>query len=566
MTNLECALRYREQLEWSVFPVKPNKRPQLETWEEYQRRLPTIEEINGWWKKWPEAGIAVVTGKISNLCVIDVDKPDLEITKTNTLTSQTGRGGMHYFFRPNGVNYGCRVGVVDGVDVRGEGGYVVVPPSVHSTGTRYKWRKLAEPTEIPLDVKAILDGKRKPRTVIPEGKRNNEVTSMVGRLVRSGISSSDVLDLAHSWNLKHCSPPLSRYEIEIIVGSIAKTHVKNHPASKEFDVVSFSEVINRYANFEVDWAVDNWLPTSTVGLVVAPPGSYKTWMLLDLALSISTGRPFLGKHEVLQQGPVLIIQQEDPFPLLLSRMANIMGLGDQSEDADQFEISLPFQTPNIHWHTNRALNFNNENAVAGFMEAIEKHRPVLTVIDPLYSMVDADDYMAEGAQDMLLLKRLRDQFGCSFIVAHHTTKHPTKGDRVRDDVWGSQFLNAWLETGWQIRTGPNPEHTIIHRHFKMSERQPPLTLKFQITNNSYSVEEEDYVEDSVHPEAVEDEKTSTVDKADLDVKVTAEVLKGRVTGAYDLSQTLNVGISTLNASLRRIGAVKKTNGVYEIPV
>src|SRR5581483_3110516 len=140
-TKLEQALWYRTKLNWSVIPIGKDKRP-LIAWKKYQNVLPSIEEINNWFKKFPEANVGIVTGKVSNLVVVDIDPRhggnNEHFKLIKTITSKTGGGGWHYYFQYEiGVNNST--GIALGIDVRGEGGYVIAPPSLHSSGESYKW-------------------------------------------------------------------------------------------------------------------------------------------------------------------------------------------------------------------------------------------------------------------------------------------------------------------------------------------------------------------------------------------------------------------------------------------
>lgn len=115
--------------------------------------------IARWWRRWPHANVGVVTGASSSTMVLDVDLPDgpgalaaLERDHGRlpaTLQQRTGSGGRQLFFRlpPGGV--GNRAGLCAGLDVRGDGGYVVVPPSVHRSGRRYRWIHRQPPAAAP---------------------------------------------------------------------------------------------------------------------------------------------------------------------------------------------------------------------------------------------------------------------------------------------------------------------------------------------------------------------------------------------------------------------------------
>ncbi|HEX8221817.1 MAG TPA: bifunctional DNA primase/polymerase [Chloroflexia bacterium] len=126
---------------YSVIPLQPgSKKPLLQSWKEYQERLPTPEEVDEWLRKWPDANLGIVTGAVSRLVVVDVDRdhggeeslpellpdplPDCEIV-------QTPHGRHLYFRHPGpGRRIANRVGIHPGIDIRGDGGYVVGPGSV----------------------------------------------------------------------------------------------------------------------------------------------------------------------------------------------------------------------------------------------------------------------------------------------------------------------------------------------------------------------------------------------------------------------------------------------------
>lgn len=109
--------------------------------------------IENWWGHRPDASIGIATGRQSNLTVIDVDVSDgkpglLNLTRLcgdrggvpQTLTVETGSGGLHLYFRYNvALRTGANV-IDEAIDVRNDSGYVVAPPSLHACGGFYKWR------------------------------------------------------------------------------------------------------------------------------------------------------------------------------------------------------------------------------------------------------------------------------------------------------------------------------------------------------------------------------------------------------------------------------------------
>jgi hypothetical protein len=137
--TLAAALDYAAR-GWPVLPVKPDKKPLTE----HGLKDATIdaETIKAWWERWPHAGVAITTGAVSGVVVLDIDidhekgkdglatLDELGIsTHPETLTAHTPRGGIHCFYVHPGFdlrNSASKVG--PDLDVRGEGGYCVVPP------------------------------------------------------------------------------------------------------------------------------------------------------------------------------------------------------------------------------------------------------------------------------------------------------------------------------------------------------------------------------------------------------------------------------------------------------
>ncbi|MDQ2839330.1 MAG: bifunctional DNA primase/polymerase [Actinomycetota bacterium] len=117
----------------------------------------SVGQVRDWWRYWPWAGIGIVTGARSQLVVVDVDPRhgghdtlgllvERRELSAATLTARTGSGGLHLCYRlPAGhkaANTSGRlpgVGDTPGIDVRGDGGYIVAAPSSHRSGDRYRW-------------------------------------------------------------------------------------------------------------------------------------------------------------------------------------------------------------------------------------------------------------------------------------------------------------------------------------------------------------------------------------------------------------------------------------------
>lgn len=108
-------------------------------------------QVAEWWGTWPTANIGIVTGKVSGVVVVDVDADKGGLASWDALQAAnggplecwvvaTGGGGLHAYFRAPELEIGNRASFVPGVDFRGDGGYVIAPPSLHNSGKHYAWR------------------------------------------------------------------------------------------------------------------------------------------------------------------------------------------------------------------------------------------------------------------------------------------------------------------------------------------------------------------------------------------------------------------------------------------
>ncbi len=507
---------------FSIIPIQSGGKRPLVPWIEYQSRRPAEEEIRQWWQQYPNANIGIVTGKISGIVVIDLDldKDDNESgTKIyeqapTDLIVKTGRGGYHLYYRyPEDMDHiSNRVGLLSGVDVRADGGYVVAPPSVHSSGRLYEWTRRGVPGKLPPHLVGFLishspterDGEESSSkwlsdllTGVGKGQRNDACARLCGYLFGKGMPKDVVLTIIRQWNEKN-HPPLPDHEVVATVESVCKTAHRKGTVSQNqsqnsgtgqvstspFSVVSIQEYMVHYGSSQVSWLVQDWLPEATIGFVVAPPGSYKTWLTFDVAVSVATGTPFLGKYPVQRTGPVLLIQQEDFHGDIAQRLAIILqsrlDLRAEVTGNNQFEVKAPPEIP-IYIHPDRNLRFADQVVMDALELRIQELRPALVILDPLYSAAMTDDYMAKSAEQMLRLKIMRDRYGCSFLVAHHTTKHANSMERSR--LWGSQFLNALLETGWQVKRSENDNSVIVRCHFKAA-RNPAEDVRVEFDINT----------------------------------------------------------------------------------
>ncbi|MFQ5674049.1 MAG: bifunctional DNA primase/polymerase [Nitrospinales bacterium] len=202
--------------------------------------------IRQWFAQWPNANIAIRTGPESGLAVLDIDAKSFGHESIDalqrefgnlpdTLTAQTGGGGRHYFFRYPDCGFKNTAGkIAPGIDTRGDGGYVVVSPSIHASGRQYSWQD-SEPGEIELaEVPSWLLVKlsQKAETQknaegngggkIPQGGRNEALTRMAGKMRHDGFEQSAIEAALVEHNIGKCKPPLPGEEVKKIAASISR--------------------------------------------------------------------------------------------------------------------------------------------------------------------------------------------------------------------------------------------------------------------------------------------------------------------------------------------------------
>lgn len=501
---MEAALSYVRR-GWSVIPIRRSDKMPLVKWRQFRERLPTEDEIRSWWEQYPRANVALVTGGVSRTVVLDIDSRkgadpgEIWQQHPTDLIAESGGGGAHLFYRTNG--HPIRTGnSTKAVEVKGEGANVTLPPSIHPSGRRYRWLSEGDPSVFPDKVHAgpaagengagnpegwvseLLKG-------VPENYRNDSATRLAGYYLRTGMPPDIIKQTLINWDQQNV-PPLGEDIIRQTVDSVVRTRDSKsgvvgsttHASSVDepFGIMALDDYMKKFGGVPVEWGVEGWMPDETIAMAVAPPGTYKTWLELALAVSVASGRPFLGQHEVVRSGPVIVIQQEDYHGQMAERLAVVMGsLFDfgAGPSGDDFEYRTPPSLP-IFLHPDRRFRFDDQVVMASLEEKIDETGAVLVIVDPLYSTGPMDDFGVRLVETMWPIKALRDKYGCSFFLAHHTAKH--KEETGREDLWGNQFLNAFIETGWQLRV-KDADSAIVRRHFKVTKNYEEEVIKFDIS-------------------------------------------------------------------------------------
>lgn len=199
-------------------------------------------QITKWWTQWPEPNIGLRTGMASGVIVLDIDtqhdgqKSLAQLEKDfgslpTTLEVTTGGNDRHLYFKHPGGIILNKVGIAPGIDLRGDGGYVIAPPSRHRSLNLYYWKTRCQPAEAPSWLLDLISrdgfipthGRATPRTTVPiaEGARTSRLTSIAGALRRQGLSEEEIHSHIQTINQEKCRPLLEEEEVRRIAASIS---------------------------------------------------------------------------------------------------------------------------------------------------------------------------------------------------------------------------------------------------------------------------------------------------------------------------------------------------------
>lgn len=369
--------RSYSQRGWQSFPCRPHEKTPLVKWAD----VATTEEnmLVGWWDNFPDANIGIACGKRSGIVVLDVDAGHggyESITKLiekygalpKTPVSKTGSGGEHIFFKHPGIEIRNSAGKLgQGLDIRGDGGYVVAPPSLHPNGNYYEWE--VKPSQVELSdmpewmIELLKEKTPEPKhpqetSAIIEGGRNDYLTKMAGAMRRKSFSEDAIFAALQIHNREKCSPPLSDGEVYQISHSIQRYDPQDEPkidapliGSNGVIEILENEIRERQKNPKEIWGIPyawDYLSRVTGGkqkgeliIMAGEPGVGKSWWAHQDALYTAIGR--IGNNKCVET-PVLLWSGEMRKKQVFRRFFEMLGVPKRSmmtgnmssEDWDKF--------------------------------------------------------------------------------------------------------------------------------------------------------------------------------------------------------------------------------------
>ena len=357
----------------------------------------------------------------------------------NTLRVITGRGVHFYFQYREGIRNDAGRVFGAGIDIRGQGGYVLIPPSIHPNGTTYKWCPgpvLALPDELFDAIKKRPDTSLE-STVSPSngsvisGERNNALTSMAGAMRKVGFELESIYPALVEYNSSHCVPPLPEAELRTIANSVCRY------ATENLTRTTLSVTLADVKPETVHWLWGKRIPLGKLTLIEGDGGLGKSYLTLWIAARISNGEMMSEPRKVV------LMSAEDGLsdtirPRLTAMGANlhnvvaITGIKDRSGEKAIGLKELPLI----------------ESLVA-------QHKPALLVIDPVIAFMAGSDTNRAGDVRSLLapLASMAGKFKLSILMVRHLNKNSDAKAYYRGQG-SADFINACRSA---FMVAPHPE-------------------------------------------------------------------------------------------------------------
>lgn len=212
------------------------------------------------------------------------------------------------------------------------------------------------------------------------------------------------------------------------------------------------------------WLIEQLWGDSSVGLIGGAPKCSKTWLGLDMALSVATGTACLGKYAVPRAGPVLVYLAEDALPVVRQRVAGMAR-----------HRGLDLAAVDIHVITAAALRLDRDPHRGRLLETAKRLRPRLLLLDPLVRLHGIDENNAgEVAGLLAYFRSLQRQLDLSVVLVHHTRKNAAGGVAAGQGLRGSSDLHAFGDSNLYLRR--SRDRLVLSSEHRAAPASPPVYL------------------------------------------------------------------------------------------
>ncbi|MBX3097482.1 MAG: bifunctional DNA primase/polymerase [Fimbriimonadaceae bacterium] len=500
---LDAAIRYAE-MGYRVFPLIPGiKKPITENG--FHDASQDVAKIDQWWRETPNANIGIPT---QGLLVLDIDgkdnpwlsdRPDLQADYATARMAYTPRGGRHLIWKqPTGVDVrNSESDIADKIDIRANGGYIAVAPSVTRDG-KYRWAESLELDCSPEQlaeapswlVRLAIECKQKRSTsdyptngnAIPEGRRNSTLTSLAGTMRRPGMSVAEIDAALQKVNLDRCKPPLDAAEVSKIARSIgSRAPDASSVASAESErsdetvpqVSAIRSVRELCSSFPTPRPVviEGVLRKGETLNIIAAPKTGKSWLVTDLAIAVATGRPWLERFATTR-GRVLLIDNELHAETTAKRIPEVA----KARGISQEEFCDDLSVYNIRGQLRDILSLGD------FFDDLKPEQFSIIVLDAFYRFLPPrSDENDNGLLASIYnhIDRYADRLGCSFVLIHHSSKGNQSAKSVTDVGAGAGSQSRAADTHLVLRPHEEPRAVVVEAAARSFAPIEPAVLRWE---------------------------------------------------------------------------------------
>ncbi len=541
---------------WSVIPLNKNKEPVIK-WSEYQQRIATDDEVIAWLIQFPEAQIGIVTGELSKLVVVDVEAGGDTTIYPPTLMVETGGGGYHLYYQHTGKPTKNASRITELTDIRGDGGYVVAPPSVSSKGS-YRWHDVTAenapdianlppyPTEL---LESLAEAKNSPSEasseLVPVGMRNEAAARQIGEILSRTASErweQTAWQEAVTWNQIALTEPLSDEELRKVFNSIAKLRLAElkQRDSDEFVLNPFT-LRDLYAEDfpPIEWVAKDLIPLGCLGAITGESNAYKSFMTLALAQSVATGTQYLG-HFTTKIGKVLIIDEENNRRIIEQRFRN---MGIEAHD-------------NIVFLSRTGLQIDREAHRTKLLRYVDELKPQLIIMDSMVRLHGRDENSAtEMRQVMKALGSLVAPDRSVVFIHHHKKEQGFARKSGSGSLRGSTDIFNALD--FHLAIERKTEQLVVRMlKLRVQPELAPFKVALELSDNN-GISFSYLGVDTSREETVQENMEKILDMlSGIDEEVSRA----------DIKNTLSLGEHAMNTALKKllkdeiITRVKRSNG------
>lgn len=319
--------------------------------------------------------------------------------------------------------------------------------------------------------------------------RSGVLFSLEHDLYKTGIPIPEIIELLRNSGLNKFRDRRDEQrcwerEFEKVSSHIGKVK----PAQEKFDrqrpeVLSLANRMARNLT-PPGWLIEGFWPVGSHGIIAGPPKSYKSILVMEMAISIATGTSLFGMYAVPNQGTVLYVQNENPEWSVDDRIHKMLAYKgiDSIVEAREVAGKIEFvEMPIPFYSVDYNFNLNDEADKEWLEKTVQEYKPKMVILDSLYMMMSGVDEnsMKEVAPMMnWLLHSLAKKYNTAVVVLHHWNKN-SKGDRATR-MLGSQAFRAWVDSQINAQTEEDEDHTVtFYREFPRSYGTlSPVKIKF----------------------------------------------------------------------------------------